>query len=111
MWIGGTRPCSTAAQIFGLISLSSVRSWRTAMPVASVKRSETPALRLSTQTPPQARTMISAGVAGYSAASARVSPRLDSPAAAPSPAAPPMNFRREIESPDGFLMMLIVLPS
>jgi hypothetical protein len=55
--------------------------------------------------------MISAGLAGSSAASVRVRPRLDSPAAAPSPAAPPMNFLREMRRPDGFLMMLIVLPS
>ena len=64
MLIGGTRPCSTAAHTFGWISLSSVRSWRTAMPVAAVKGSETPAFSESTQTPPQARTMISAGLAG-----------------------------------------------
>jgi hypothetical protein len=67
MWIGGTRPWSTAAQIFGRISLSSVRSWRTGMPVASENGWETPWLRLSTQTPPQARTISSCGLSWASA--------------------------------------------
>ena len=62
-WIGGTRPWSTAAQMCGWISLSSVRSWRTAMPVGvgeGLRRR--PCRATSTQTPPQARTMISAGL-------------------------------------------------
>ena len=83
MWIGGTRPWSTAAQTFGWISLSSVRSWRTAMPVAAVKGSDTPFCSESTHEPPQARTMISAGFSGSDAHSAR-------PGIAASRAAPPI---------------------
>src|SRR5690606_40927042 len=62
------------------------------MPVAAVNGSETPACRLATHEPPQARTMISAGFSGSCAKALPVQPVATSP---PSAAAPPRNRRRD----------------
>src|SRR5688572_4700434 len=107
--MGGTRFCATAAQILGWISLSSVRSWRTATPVIWVNESETPFFNDSTQDPPQARTMISAGFSG-SCANARPRPSADRPAAEPSAAAPPRSRRRDTLKSCLLSLVIVCLP-